>query len=43
VTGTLSRPAAGISDRTLDILTSRYERGEIGKEEFGQKKRDLRA
>jgi len=40
--------AAGASDRSgpvretaLEVLTKRYAKGEIGREEFEQKKRDL--
>jgi len=31
------------ADRVLEILKERYARGEIGKEEYEQKKRDLEA
>jgi putative membrane protein len=35
------RPPRSGSDATLEILRQRYAKGEIGKEEFDAKKRDL--
>lgn len=36
------RPGFGSREKTsLDILTARYARGEIGKDEFDQMKRDI--
>lgn len=36
-----SREEHRIENRALEILRERYARGEIGKEEFDQRKRDL--
>lgn len=43
LSGNGKRGADTGSNRALDILQERYARGEIGREEYEQKKRDLLA
>jgi putative membrane protein len=40
--GSATSGGSALSGRALEVLKERYARGEIGKEEFEQKKRDLR-
>jgi len=39
--GTSQQPSAPLPETPLDVLKKRYARGEIGKEEFDEMKRNL--